>query len=418
MTARAEIIWTTLLFIAGVLTIGFIFFTLFPGKVPATVWEYFTPAEVEKARHYQQIMRMTSILAFLSKVVILVLLLYSTRANVWAEKIFHLVGGRYYLALLVYFVFIWFILKAVDLPFNFYGSYIVQHQWEFSTQTLMSWWSDYLKGSVLDIVLSGIGVTLLFWATGRWPHMWWTMASLFLTVWLIISTFLWPLIIAPLFNRFEPINEGPIKTMVTKLADRAGLQVNEILVMDASSRTTKANAYFTGLGMTKRIVLYDNLLSDYSIEEVEAVVAHEMAHWRQGHIARGLIWGVLANFLVLALLHMVLRLTFTYEIARPGPYPIQLLVAILLFTQLVFFIAQPIQNRISRNYEIEADRVALELTGNPDAVIQLHVNLTKKNLGDVAPPAYIEWLTYSHPSPISRIEAVKEWKDLHKGAKK
>ncbi|QGP93596.1 Protease HtpX [Neomoorella glycerini] len=409
MTAKASIIWTTLLILAGILSLAFLFFTLFPGKVPAVAWQYFTPAEVERARRYQQIMRLVSILSFLAQIAFLVWLVAGTRAASWSEGALRLTGGRYYPALVIYFVLIWLSLKAVGLPFNFYGSFIVQHQWGFSTQSLASWWLDYLKGSVLDLILSGAGVLLLFWATGRWPHTWWAAAGLFLSGWLFVSTFLWPLLIAPLFNRFQPIPEGPVKTMVTQLAGRAGLKVKEVLVMDASRRTTRANAYFTGLGATKRIVLYDTLLAAYPPDEVEAVIAHEMAHWQRGHIVRGLLWGILANFLLLGLLYAVLKLTFTYEIARPGSYPPHLLVAMLLFLQLASFLGQPVQNAISRRYETEADQVALELTGNPGAMIRLQVDLARKNLGDIAPPPYIAWLTSSHPSPLDRIQAAEKW---------
>lgn len=410
MTAKAGIVWTILLILAGVLSLAFIFFTLFPGKVPAAAWQYFTPAEVERARHYQQTMRLVSILAFLAQITFLVWLVASTRAAAWSDGALRITGGRYYPALVIYFVLIWLLVKAVALPFNFYSSFIVQHQWGFSTQTLTSWWLDYLKGGVLDLILSGTGVLLLFWATGRWPHTWWAAAGLFLSGWLFISAFLWPLLVAPLFNRFQPIPEGPVKTMVTQLAGRAGLKVKEVLVMDASSRTTKANAYFTGLGTTKRIVLYDTLLADYPPDEVEAVIAHEMAHWQRGHILRGLLWGILANFLLLGLLYAVLKLTFTYEIARPGPYPPHLLVAMLLFLQLMSFLGQPVPNAISRRYETEADRVALELTGNPGAMIRLQVDLARKNLGDIAPPPFIAWLTASHPSPLERIQNAERWR--------
>ena len=410
MSARAGIIWTTLLILTAILSLVFIFFTLFPGKVPAAAWQYFMPDEVERARRYQQIMGLVGILGFLAKTAFLVWLVYSARAGAWSEGVLRLMGGRYYPALVVYFGLIWLLLEIVGLPFNFYSSFIVQHQWGLATQSLASWWSDYLKGSVLDLILTGAGVLLLFWATGRWPHIWWVAAGIFLSGWLFISTFLWPLIIAPLFNRFQPVTEGPVKAMVTSLAGRAGLRIDQILVMDASRRTTTANAYFTGLGATKRIVLYDTLVDNYPPDEVEAVIAHEMAHWQRGHIVRGLLWGILANFLLLGLLYAVLRLTFTYEIARPGPYAPQILVAILLFLQLVSFVGQPVQNAISRSYETEADRVALELTGNPGAMVRLQVDLARKNLADVAPPAFIEWLTYSHPATLERIQAAEGYR--------
>ncbi|MEW8957573.1 Protease HtpX [Moorella humiferrea] len=408
MTSKAGLVWSILLITAGIVSLAFIFYTLFPGKVPSVAGQYFTPSEIERARHYQQIMRLLGVMAFLAQVVCLVWLVASTRAMAWSDTVLRITGGRYYPALIIYFILIWILLKVVALPFNFYGGFIVQHQWGFSTQNLGSWWMDYLKGGVLELVLAGIGVTLLFWSSGRWPHTWWAVAALFLSGWLFISTFLWPLLVAPLFNRFQPIEEGPVKTTVDRLAERAGLKIKEILVMDASRRTTKANAYFTGLGSTKRIVLYDNLLKNYPLEEVEAVIAHEMAHWQRGHIFRSLLWSVGANFLLLGMLYAVLKITFTYEIARPGPYPPHLLVATLLFLQLVSFLGQPLQNAISRHYEREADRVALQLTGNPDAMIRLHIDLARKNLSDIAPPPFITWLTASHPSPLERIREAEE----------
>lgn len=407
MTAKANIIWSTLLILTGVLILAYLYFTLFPGKLPDAVWQYFNVAEVENARRYQQIMRLIGLLAFLANIAFLVWLIYSTRAAVWAEGILRLAGGHYYLALIIYFVIIWLTLKLIGLPFNFYGSFIVQHQWGFATQSLPSWWADYLKASTIDFALSGTSVILLFWATGRWPHVWWAAAGFFMSGWLLVSTFLWPLLIAPLFNTFQPVTEGPINTMVTQLADRAGIKVKEVLVMDASRRTTKTNAYFTGLGTSKRIVLYDNLLNNYSLEEVEAVVAHEMAHWKQGHIIKGILWGSAANILLLGLLYMVLQLTFTYEVSRSGPYLPQLMVAMLLFLQLASFLGQPLQNNISRRYEVEADRLALVFTDNNEAMVQLHVKLARHNLSDVAPPYFIEWLTYSHPPALARVQAAE-----------
>ncbi len=114
--------------------------------------------------------------------------------------------------------------------------------------------------------------------------------------WIVIQTLLWPILVAPLFNRFEPVQDPEVIGMIRQLADRAGIPVEEVLVMDASRRTNKANAYFAGIGKTKRIVLYDTLLDNYSSAEVEAVVAHEMAHWKLGHIRTGILLGILATF--------------------------------------------------------------------------------------------------------------------------
>ncbi len=407
MTSKANIVWGTLLGLTAGFILLYLYFTLFPGKVPNIVWQYFGPAEVENARRYQRIMRLLGILAFSANIIFLVWLIHSARAGLWSEKILRLLGGRYYLALIVYFAVIWLFLKLISLPFNFYGGFIVQHQWGFATQSLFFWWVDYLQTSAISFVLSGIGAVLLFWATGRWPHTWWIFAGLFMSAWLLISTFLWPLLIAPLFNTFQPVTEGPVKTMVVQLAEQADIKIEEILIMDASRRTTKVNAYFSGLGASKRIVLYDNLLNNYPLDEVEAVIAHEMAHWKQNHIIKGILWGFAANIVLLALLYTVLQLTYTYELSRPGPYGPQLLIAMLLFLQLVSFLGQPLQNSISRRFETEADQLALVFTDNREAMIRLQIKLARHNLSDVAPPLFIEWLTYSHPPALARIQAAE-----------
>ncbi|SMB98739.1 STE24 endopeptidase [Thermanaeromonas toyohensis ToBE] len=403
--AKASILWGLLLGLVALLITLYLFFLILPTPVPSLVWQYFTSLDVERARRYQQVMRFSSLLAYLAKTGLLLWLWWSGRAAALSSGALRWSGQRYYLAAGLFFISIWLLLKAVNFPFAFYSGFILQHRWGFSTQTLASWWVDYIKASGIDLLLSGTGTLLFFWSTGRWPFTWWVAAGLFFAVWLLVETFLWPVVLAPLFNRFEPLKEGPVKSMVVALSERAGLKVKEVWVMDASRRTTKANAYFTGLGKTKRIVLYDNLLRDYSPEEVEAVVAHEMAHWKKGHIVKGLLWGMVGGFIFFVLLYDILRLTAPGEIIPGRPYPPHFLVITLVFLQLISFLAQPVENAFSRRQEAEADRVALELTRNPSVMVELHVDLARRNLQEVAPSAFIEWLTYSHPAPWRRIEA-------------
>lgn len=402
---KANVVWGLLLGSALLFILLYLLFLILPAPVPSIVWQYFSPAEIERARRYQQVLGLIGIGAFGAKTGVLLWLWWSGKAQTMSWHIWRWSGNRYYVAVLLFFIILWLLLKVVNLPFAFYSSFVVQHQWGFSTQSLFSWWVDYLKSSGLDLLLSGVGTLLFFWSTGRWPLGWWAAAGLFMATWLVIETFLWPIVLAPLFNRFEPLNEGPVKAMVTRLAGRAGLEVGEVWIMDASRRTTKANAYFAGLGRTKRIVLYDNLLRDYPLEEIEAVLAHEMAHWQRGHIMRSLVLGMGASFGFFLLLYIVLQITAPGELMPGRPYPPHLLVIILLFWQLVSFLSLPAQNAISRSLEVEADRVALELTGNIQAMVQLQVNLARRNLQDVAPAVFVEWLTYSHPAPWRRIEA-------------
>ncbi|MBE3581163.1 MAG: M48 family metallopeptidase [Thermoanaerobacteraceae bacterium] len=402
--------WGILLGAVLILSALYLLFLFLPAPVPALVGQYFSPAELERARRYQQTVRLLGLAAYLTKAGLLWWLWWSGQGASMARLVLKWSGHRYCLALALFFGGIWLLLRLAELPFTFSSGFVVQHRWGFSTQGLLSWWLDYLKGSGLDLLFSGIGTLLLFWSTARWPTGWWAAAGLFLAAWMVIETMLWPVFVAPLFNRFEPVADGPIKDMVVRLAGRAGMEVEEVLVMDASRRTTKANAYFAGLGGTKRIVLYDTLLKNYPPEEIEAVVAHEIAHWARGHIVRSLVWGIAGGFALFGALYAVLRISAPGEALRGGPYAPHILIIIWLFFHLLSFLALPVQNSLSRQLEREADRVALELTGNIPAMVQLHVDLARCNLQDVAPAPFVEWLTYSHPAPWRRIEAaLKAW---------
>jgi len=206
-----------------------------------------------------------------------------------------------------------------------------------------------------------------------------------------------------MFNKFEPIVDTQLITMIDELAEKAGLPIDKMLVMDASTKTTKANAYFTGVGETKRIVLYDNLIRQYSLAEIKAVIAHEMAHWQKGHILRGLLLGSLGSFIVWGGAHLLLR----REILRSRIKPL-VWVTLLLYITLINFVSLPLQNAVSRQMEIEADQTAVILTEDPESAVKLQMGLALKNRSDLSPPAFIEWFSYTHPSVLNRIEKILE----------
>ncbi|KAF1083905.1 Protease HtpX [Sporotomaculum syntrophicum] len=405
MQLKINGIWLMLIMLTGVFSLLFLWFTLFPGRVNPELGQYFTDRQISQGRDYVRGMRLVFIGGFIAQIVFLLWLVFGGKAAALSRGIQQFTGGG--LAGYVAFFFVlWLLLRLINLPFDMLGSYYWQHRWGFSTQTLGSWWLDYFKAAGLEVVLSTIGVALLFWVMSRWPGTWWLMGAAFLSLWLVVQSFLWPVLVSPLFNRFEPTKDPGVLAMVDELSLKAQLPVDRVLVMDASQRTTKANAYFTGLGNTRRIVLYDNLLADYPADEVKAVVAHEMAHWRQGHIVQGLGLGVLANFLIWGLLFMTLKSTI--PISPYGNYPPYTWAVIVLFMTLVSFAASPLTNHFSRNMEFEADRVAVQLTGDAPAAERLQVNLAGKNLSDVSPPAFIEWFSYSHPPALARIKAIRQ----------
>jgi len=397
-------IWLVLIVAAGVFALLYLWFTLFPGRAAPGAGQYFSAAQIEKGRQYSQVLRLLFIGSFAAQTLLLLWLVFGGRAaalSAWAQRS---AGGNYWGSILLFFFAVWIMLRLVNLPFRLYGGYFWQHRWGFSTQTMGSWWMDYFKGAGIDLALTTAGALLLFWIISRWPGTWWLAGAAFFSAWLVIQTLLWPVVISPLFNRFVPAKDPAVLGMVQKLSERAHLPVDRVLIMDASRRTTKANAYFAGLGRTKRIVLYDTLLEKYPLEQVEAVVAHEMAHWSRGHIVRGLAFGVMGSLLLWGLLFVLLRFTMPFTLR----YPPHTWAVVLLFLLLVSFVSSPLQNRLSRGMEEEADQAAVALTGDVPAAVRLQVDLAAKNLSDVSPPAFIRWFSYSHPPALTRIDIIQK----------
>ncbi len=383
----------------------YLWYTFFPGKADPAVFKYFTTKQFSQAREYTSTLRLLFIGSFLIQAAVLGWLVFGGRAaalSAWARE---LAGGNYTGGVMVLFLSVWLLQRLINLPFLLYSGYYWQHRWGFSTQTLGSWWTDYFKMAGLELLLSSFGVLVFFLILNRWPGSWWIIGASFLSAWLVIQSYLWPVAVAPLFNRFEPASKQSVINMVDGLSAKAGIPVDKVLIMDASQRTTKANAYFAGLGKTKQIVLYDTLLEKYPMEQVEAVVAHEMAHWRQGHIVKGIALGIAGNFLLWGLLFLLLRLTL--NVPWYMHYPAHTWIIAMLFFSLISFTTTPLQNYFSRSMEREADLVAVQLTGNRAAAKDLHINLAAKNLSDLSPNYFIRWFSYSHPPVLERIETAK-----------
>jgi STE24 endopeptidase len=405
MQLKLNPLWLLLIVSSALFCLLYLWFTLFPGRVIPEAWQYFSTEQITNGRDYNRTQQLLFISGFILKALFLGWFVFSGKA-VAVSKYLERLTGSYHWSLLIFFILIWLLLKVINLPLTLYGSYFFQHRWGFSTQSLGFWWLDYFKGSVLDLILSMAGFIILFWSFARWPRTWWLACAVLISFWLLIQSFLWPVLISPLFNRFEPATDPAIINMVQNISQKAGLEIEQVLVMDASRRTTKANAYFTGLGHTKRIVLYDNLLNNYSLDEVEAVIAHEMAHWKQGHIVQGLLWGIVLTFMLWLVLFLLLKQAVPLNTRFP-PFVWPL---ILLYFLLVSFVGSPAENYISRSMEKEADQVAVKLTENEAAAIRLQKNLSVKNTSDVSPPAFIRWFSYSHPPVIERINNIKQIK--------
>jgi len=279
------------------------------------------------------------------------------------------------------------------------------------TQSWLGWAGDVAKGIAIEAVIVGAGGALLVFAMRRFGRRWWAPGAALVVAFSVVITYASPIVLDPLFNRFEPLPAGDLRRDVLELAGRADVQVGEVYVMDASRRTTAANAYVAGLGTTKRVVLYDNLLEDFSPEEVRLVIAHELAHVRYRDVPRGLLFlAIVAPFGMLAAARLAERLA-PDRLGEPAAVPAVALALALLVPGVSF-----VSNGLSRAVEARADRYAMELTSDPDGLVAFQRRITVQNVSDPDPPGWAHALLGTHPTSIERIGQALAFSRSREGA--
>ncbi len=291
-------------------------------------------------------------------------------------------------------------LTLVSLPFRWYKGYYLEKAFGLTRLELGGWFLEFFKGTVLDLVIYAISGGFAALLLVRFPRTWHYLLTVVLFLGSMFFAYVYPIAIAPVFDRFTPLEDQAILAEVNELADAAGMQVDKVLVMEASLKTSRANAYFTGIGKSKQVVLYDTLIANHSLEEVKLVLAHELGHWKYGHIVSGIVFSAVGTLAITMLFSLV-----------AGPLPEQFSVmtlrsvflSLVLFSVLVSYVATPVASMMSRRHEVQADMFSLELTGDPDSFVAAMVGLAKGNLGDVEPPGFIRWFAWTHPTTLERI---------------
>ena len=303
--------------------------------------------------------------------------------------------------------------ELVGLPFAAVR-HVVLRRYRLSTQEWGGWAVDVLKAYAIGAVLGAI-VLIGFYTVARLaPRWWWTVGAAGAAVLVVVLTFVFPVLVEPVFNRFTPMPPGPLRTDLLALAARDGVPVRDVLVADASRRTRAVNAYVSGLGPIRRIVVYDTLLDQAPPAEVESVVAHELGHAKDNDVLTGTLIGALGA--AAAVCGLYLLGSWTALLRRAGvaslvePRSVALLMAVAVLAGLV---GGPVQNLVSRRIEARADAHALALTRDPDTFGAMQGRLALVNLGDVDPNPVEYALFASHPSAVERMAAARAWARAH-----
>ncbi len=299
------------------------------------------------------------------------------------------------------------IFSISGLPADLYATFGLEARFGFSKTTVKLYLADKFKGFMLGLV---IGVPFLFivlWLMEAAGRYWWIWAFVFISCFELLMIVIYPTFIAPLFNKFEPLNDGDLRDRILRLAEHVGFHTSGIYSMDGSRRSAHSNAYFTGIGKAKRIVLFDTLIEQMTIEQGLAVLAHEMGHYKMKHIRRMLVVQTVFLFIGLFILSLLLEYRPLFSAFGLQPTSHAALVLLSLLSGPFTFYLGPLMNLLSRRHEYEADRFAAITLQNGKPMEEALVNLTVKNLSTLTPHPWYSFYHYSHPTPVERIEAIR-----------
>jgi STE24 endopeptidase len=298
--------------------------------------------------------------------------------------------------------------SVAGLVTDLYSTFVLEARFGFNKTSIGLYIADKIKALFLGLAIAIPFLWVILWLMDAMGRLWWILTFVFIAAFQLLIIVIFPTFIAPLFNKFEPLKDGELRQRILALAERVGFHTSGIYVMDGSKRSSHSNAYFTGIGKSKRIVLFDTLIEQMSIEQGLAVLAHEMGHYRMKHIQRMLI--VQTVFLLIGLYVLSLLLDYRPLYAAFGLEPSHH-AALVLFSLLsgpFTFYLSPLMNLLSRKHEYEADCFAVTTLRNPKPMEEALINLTVKNLANLTPHPWYSAYHYSHPSPAERIEALRQ----------
>jgi len=314
-----------------------------------------------------------------------------------------------------YLLFICFILvvgfagSILSFPVSYYSGFYLEHKFNLSNQTFGKWIWENFKGLLVSLV---IGIPILFtffFFLNYFGSIWWLPFAVIMFFISVVLSQIFPVLILPIFYKLTPIENEGLKEGITALAKNAKINVENVFKFDMSKNTKKANAAFTGLGKTKRIILGDTLLDNFSDDEIETVIAHELGHYKKKHIVKNIIFGTVTSFLTLFIIAYLYKNSLAWfdftSITQIAALPM-----LALWSMLIGIIQTPLGNILSRKYEYQADEYAVNETEKSEVFIATLEKLNEQNLGDKEPHPFVEWFFYSHPSIRNRISAITSFK--------
>lgn len=372
-------------------------------ELPGLLKEKYDPQAYAKSQNYlHEHGRFGVLVSTISFAAVLLMLLAGGFA--WLNHLVFSVTGHPVITALLFFGILGFAADVAGTPFAIYSTFVIEEKYGFNATTPLTFFLDKLKSLLLAVIIGAPLLALVIWLytlTGKW---FWVLAWVTVSLFSILLSFFYSSLIVPLFNKQVPLEEGDLRSSIEKMSNKAGFNLSRIFVINGSKRSTKANAYFSGFGSNRRIVLYDTLISDLTTNQILAVLAHEIGHYKKKHIFSTMFLSVVQTGILLFLFSLVAgnpALAAALNIAEPS-FHISVLVFGILYSP-VSLLTGLFFNFLSRKFEYQADAFAAQL-GFKESLGDALISLSEKNLGNLTPhPAYV-FVHYSHPPLLQRLK--------------
>ncbi|MBN2780685.1 MAG: M48 family metallopeptidase [Candidatus Marinimicrobia bacterium] len=316
-----------------------------------------------------------------------------------------------------FLLFLWalsFISLPTDLIFSYLSGYRIEHAYGFSNQNKRQFFGDEFKGFAVNLIITPLLALVLFLAFRFSPGYWWFWAACAMILVSGIFATLYPVVILPLFNKYTPIEDQDLTQRLGSILEKGGLKIKGFYLQDMSRQTKKENAFLGGLGRTRRVVLSDNILKNMRTDELETVIAHEVGHYKHRHIVKNIFIGALFQLLTFFLSHHIMLWIHPDYLSGFDSMLAALPVFFLCFGFLNMIIVSPLAHALSRYFERQADRYALDRTSDPEAFQRAMAGLANRNLSNAYPTPFIKWMYYSHPPVGDRLQAAMDWEADHR----
>jgi STE24 endopeptidase len=388
--------------------------TPLPGASPhVDVARDFTPAEIAREQAYHSAVRPPAYGALVLGLGLAGLLALTPLGARIVSGVARPLGGGWVWQVLLGTLALVVLGRVATLPLDALSER-AQRRYGLSTQTWGSWLVDSLKGVLVASVTTGVVLLAVFWLVRLAPRSWWAWAAAVTAGFVIVGSFVYPFLVEPVFNKFSSLPAGQLRTDLLAMAQRDGVPVKDVLVADASRRTTSLNAYVSGFGSTRRIVVYDNLVKTATPDEVELIVAHELGHAKRQDVLHGTLLGALGA--AAGVCGLALLVSWSGLLARAGasgPGDPRIIPLLLFLAAVGTFVLSPGANLVSRRIEARADVHSLDVTHDVPTFISSEQRLARTNLSDLEPNRLAYLMFATHPSTTERIALAREWARLH-----